>query len=83
MNPFMNALARMSGNPFANVQQVLNRANQMSKQFGNPEQFVNKFFPDVPQEMRNNPDQIVQYLIKSGRITQQQVDQISHMFPQK
>lgn len=84
MNPFMSALSRIGGmarNPFANVQQIMNMANQMQQQFGNPEQLVNKFFSDVPQEDRNDPDKIVNYLIQNGRITQQQVDQLKQMFP--
>lgn len=83
MNPFMNALSRMGSNPMANMQQLMNRIGQIQNTFRNPQALVQQFFSDVPQDMQGDPDKIVKYLIQNGRITQEQVDQISRMFPHK
>ena len=45
---------------------------------GNPMQFLSKRGIQIPQGM-NNPQQIVQQMLNSGRITQAQVDQARQM----
>lgn len=77
MNPLMQVLGMMSQ---SNPQQVLFRANQLMQSMQNPQNLVRTFFPDVPQDMRNDPDKIIQYLIGKNRITEQQVNQIRQMF---
>ena len=77
MNPLMQVLGMMSQ---SNPQQVLARANQLMQSVQNPQNLVRMFFPDVPQEMRSDPDKIIQYLIGQNRITEQQVNQIRQMF---
>lgn len=83
MNPLMNALGMMRGNPFGNVQNVMQRVNQMQGIFQNPQMLVQQFFPDVPAEMQGDPEKIQQYLIDQGRITKQQLEQIKKTFPQR
>lgn len=92
MTPLMNAMQKMmSGQtpqvpqmPQMNpVQMVMQRVNEVAQQLQSPQQLVQKFFPDVPAEMQNDPNMIVKHLIDSGRITQQQVDQLRQMFPQR
>lgn len=83
MNPFINALSRMVGNPFGSMQQIMNQISQFQQRFKNPQTLVNQFFSDVPEDLRNDPDKIVQYLIRNGRISQQQIDQLSRTFPHK
>jgi len=45
---------------------------------GNPMQFLSQRGIQIPQGM-NNPQQIVQQMLNSGRITQAQVDQARQM----
>ena len=56
---------------------------QMFGQFKqNPAQFLisNRF--NIPQNIANNPQAIVQHLLDSGQINQQQVNQAQQMLPQ-
>lgn len=48
---------------------------------GNPMQFLSQRGIQIPQGM-NNPQQIVQQMLNSGRITQAQVDQARQMASQ-
>lgn len=49
-------------------QQVMNMARQMMQ---NPQQAVSQAFPDLPQEIQNNPGQIMTWLQQNGRINPQ------------
>ena len=55
---------------------------QMFNQFkGNPLQFMIQQKFNIPSGT-NNPQDIVQHLLNSGQITQQQVNQAKQMLPQ-
>ena len=49
---------------------------QFARQVGNPRQLVQRFFGFVPQNLQNDPDQIINFLISSGRVSPQQIDNI-------
>ena len=49
-------------------QQVMNMARQMMQ---NPQQAVANAFPDIPQEIRNDPNQIMNWIQQNGRINPQ------------
>ena len=66
-------------NPMLNYQMVMNMARQMMQ---NPQQAVMKAFPDMPQEIQNNPNQIMTWLQQNGRINPQMyqmANQLMHM----
>lgn len=47
----------------------------------NPMQFISRQY-SIPQNVGNNPQQIVQYLLDSGQINQQMVNRAQQMMPQ-
>ena len=56
-----------------NPMQMMNMFNQFR---GNPMQTLSQF--GVPQNM-NNPSQVIQYLMNSGKMSQQQYNQLQQM----
>ena len=57
-------------------QMVMNMARQMMQ---NPQQAVAKAFPDLPQEIQNNPNQIMNWLQQNGRINPQMYQMASQL----
>lgn len=58
---------------------MLNILNSLNSLMNNPMQFLIQNGLNVPQGIANNPEQIVQHLLNSGQITQQQVNQAVQM----
>ncbi len=48
--------------------------NQFKGFMNNPVQYMMSNRLNIPQEMLNNPSQSIQYLLNTGKITQQQYD---------
>lgn len=65
----------MNNNPM-NFMQMFGQFRQ------NPTQFLIQQKFNIPQNMANNPQAIVQHLLDSGQISQQQVNQARQMLPQ-
>lgn len=67
----------------SNVFQSLQKPNPMLQQFGqfqhNPLQFLMSRNIQIPQEFQNDPHGAVQYLLNSGRMTQDQFNRLSQM----
>ena len=57
-------------------QMIMNMARQMMQ---NPQQAVAKAFPDLPQEIQNNPNQIMNWLQQNGRINPQMYQMASQL----
>ena len=47
----------------------------------NPAAFVKQTFPDIPNEIQNNPDQILQYLQQTRHISNQQIQNLINQNP--
>lgn len=47
----------------------------------NPAAFVKQAFPDIPDQISNNPHQILQYLQQTRGITDQQIQHITAQMP--
>ena len=61
------------GNPMQQAQYVM-------KAMANPAAFVKEQFPDVPENIRNNPDSVLRYLIQTrGNQISQDIQRISGM----
>ena len=57
--------------------------NSLYNQFTqNPVQFLIKNRFNIPENIGNNPQTIIQHLLSSGQITQQQLMQVQNMMPQ-
>lgn len=57
----------------ANILQMINQLSQ------NPQQILQKF--GIPQNC-NTPESVAQYLINSGKISQQQINQANNLYNQ-
>ena len=62
---------------------LLNQSNNMAGALkalqSNPVQFLLQQNLNVPNNIGNNPQAIVQYLVNSGQVSQQQVNQAKQM----
>lgn len=58
---------------------IMNQANTILQQFGNPQTLIQRFLPQVPQEIRNDPNQIISWLQQTGRVTPQMMQQAQQM----
>ena len=60
-------------------QAVMQQAQQLAGRFTDPQQMVQQFFPNAPQDVRGNPEQLMNWLQQSGRCTQQQIQMAQQM----
>lgn len=58
---------------------ILNLMNMFNRLTQNPTQTLIESGLNIPAEISNNPQQIVQYLLNSGQVNQQQVNQAMQM----
>ena len=66
-----------------NIQNIMQMLSQFRQ---NPMQILSQRGINVPQDIANNPQSIVQYMLNQGVITQEQVNQAMQMaktFPMK
>lgn len=87
MNPYqaiMGAFNHMSGaggqighpqmgGPFGALQGVIQRTRQLAGMFQNPQQMIQQYFPNAPEEVRNDPDAMVNWMQQSGIVDPQTV----------
>jgi len=88
MNPLYNQLMggqrpvqqqSISGGPrFANPIQKMNYILQAMR---NPAQFVRQAIPDLPDNIANDPNQILQYLKQTRGVTDQQIQMAAGQIP--
>ena len=62
-------------NPMNMMQMV-----QMLRQ--NPMQILQQRGINIPQNISNNPQEIIQYLLNNGKVSQQQLNQVMQMMNQ-
>ena len=60
--------------PFGNIQNMLGQFQQF---MGNPMGYVMQKNMGIPQEYLNNPDEAIQYLMNTGKLTQQQYNEVN------
>lgn len=59
-----------------NMQNIMNFINQVQ----NPQQMLKRM--GIPEEYMSNPQSVAQWLLDSGKVTQQQIQQASNMYRQ-
>lgn len=59
-----------------NIQSLMQTVSQMRN---NPQQLFQKF--NIPQNLKT-PEEVAQYLMRSGRVSQAQVNQANNMYKQ-
>lgn len=65
-----------SGMTFQNPMQKM---QYIMSAMANPAAFAKQQFPDIPENIQNNPDEILRYLQQTRGISDQQIRQISGM----
>jgi len=73
----MSQQPQMSGMMFQNPMQ---RMQYIMNAMMNPAAFVKQQFPDVPENIQNNPNEILSYLQKTRGISDQQIQQLTGMY---
>lgn len=66
--------ARQFLNPFQQMQQVMSAMN-------NPAAFLKQRFPDIPNEIMHDPNQILQYLQQTRGITNEDIQRVQGGIP--
>ena len=56
---------------------------QFAGQMGGPQRLVQRFYGFVPQQIQNSPDQIIDYLVRAGRVSPQEINGIRAYLAQK
>ena len=60
-------------NPLFNMMGAYQKVNQIMQSMQNPAAFVKQQFPDVPENILNNPNQVLQYLQQTRNISNEQL----------
>lgn len=58
----------------------MQRMGAIMQAMRNPAAFIKQRFPDIPDNIINNPDQILSYLQQTRGITDQQIQQLYGMY---
>ena len=81
MNPLYNQIMNQSGmQPSMQFNNPMQRMMSFMQAMQNPAQFVKQHIPDLPSDIENNPNQILQYLQKTRGISNQQIQQLVNQF---
>lgn len=84
MNPLYN-MVMGTGQQMPSYQQSFNtpvsRTNAIYQAMMNPSAFVQQAIPDLPPQIANDPNQILQYLQQTGRVTPQQIQEVANSIP--
>lgn len=79
-NQFPNAFQQMA-RPM--MPAPLQRLQMIQQAMQNPAAFVKERFPDIPDQIMNNPNQILQYIQQSRGISNQQINQLCQTYGQR
>ena len=79
MNPYDQLMEQMMrSRPLQNPMQ---EANYILQAMRNPPAFIKERFPDIPDDIANDPNLILSYLQKTRGITNDQIQQIMQLYP--
>ena len=83
MNKWYNRIVNNIPNPQSNItkfQNPVQQAQYIMNAIRNPAVFIQEQFPDVPEDIRNNPNDVLNYLQKTrGNKLMQDIQRISVM----
>ena len=69
MNPIFNGM----------MQSVMQRAQQLAGTMQNPQQLVQRFFPDAPAQVASDPGQLLNWMKQTGKVNDQQIQMVRNM----
>jgi len=58
---------------------ILERASRIMQSVQNPQQLVSQYLPGLPAEISGDPNQIINWMQQTGRVTPQQVQMVRQM----
>jgi hypothetical protein len=64
-----------------NPNNPLQRLQQAYQAMSNPAAFVRNAFPDIPAQIQNDPNQILQYIQQTRNISPAQIKQLVSQYP--
>jgi hypothetical protein len=90
MNPFQAIMGRFapaqtqmgqspSTIPNAGFGGIFGRVQQLANMFQNPQQMVSQVFPDAPAEVSGNPEQLLEWMQQTGKVTPQMIQMAQSM----
>lgn len=91
MNPLFQALKGTSGAvqpqtgqsatamPQAGGNGIFGRMQQLAGMLQNPQQLVQRYFPDAPADVAGNPEQLLQWMQQTGKVNPQMVQMARQM----
>lgn len=81
MNPLYNMLMGQQGFNGVPFQTPIQKANAIMMAMQNPAAFVRNAIPDLPAEIANDPNRILQYLQQTRGISNAQIQQMMGQIP--
>lgn len=81
MNPLYQMLMGGQQRPQMGFATPIQKANAIMQALQNPAQFVRQQFPDIPEDISNDPNQILRYIQQTRNISNDQLGQIMNQFP--
>lgn len=78
---FMQPQQQVSNGPV--FQNPIQKAQYIYRAMTNPGAFVKEQFPDVPDEIMNDPNRVLQYIQQSRGISNDQLNQIVNQYPRR
>lgn len=85
MNPLFNQMHGIPSapqppmTPVNMLQGAIERAMQIAGSIQNPSQLLQRYLPGVPQNIMSDPNQIINWLQQTGRVTPQQIQTASQL----
>ena len=58
---------------------IFGQMQQLAQQFQNPQNLVQRFFPDAPAEVSGDPGQLLQWMQQTGKVNPQMIQMAQSM----
>ena len=58
---------------------IFGRMQQLAGVLQNPQQMVQRYFPDAPAEVQSDPNQLLQWMQQTGKVNPQMVQMAQRM----
>ena len=83
VSPFSSGMGNVPSaapsGPLGALQNVMQRAQQIASSFRDPQQMVQRYFPDAPAEISGDPEQLIGWLQQTGKVNPQTVQMARQM----
>lgn len=80
MNPLYQQLSGGMQQPAPTPMNPFQKMGAVMQAMRNPQQFIKQSFPDIPDNISNDPNQILSYLQQTRGISNQQIQNLVSMY---